>query len=218
MAKRRWRSWEVGLMLDHYPREGSAAMTSHVARSIDAITSEARRLGLSSPDRRKRQARSRAANNPSVQVHFFETLTPTVAYVLGFLWVRGRVQTRPRHILCLRCPTAEEDALLAVRNQLGSHHRVQRRQSHTICKVCSYWLVESLLGKYGSPPGRANPDPSLPTLPGIYVPDLARGLLVGAGSVSDARITWVGTDRAMAELADLIRATTGISSPQKGHR
>ena len=216
MAKRRWRSWEVGLMLDHYPREGSAAMTSHVARSIDAITSEARRLGLSSPDRRKRQALSRAANNPSVQVHFFETLTPTVAYVLGFIWIRGRVQTRPRHILCLRCPTAEEDALLAVRNQLGSQHRVQRRQSHTICKVCSYWLVESLLGKYGSPPGRANPDPPLPTLPGIYVPDLGRGLLAGAGSVTDARITWTGTGRAMGELEALIRAATGISAPQKG--
>ena len=202
-------------MLDHYPREGSAAMSSHVARSIDSIKSMARRLGLSSPDRRKRQALSRAANNPSVQVHFFETLTPTVAYVLGFIWVRGRVQTRPRHILCLRCPTAEEEALLAVRDQLGSHHRVQRRQSHTICKVCSYWLVESLLKKYGSPPGRANPDPPLPTLPGIYVPDLARGLLAGAGSVTASRITWVGTGRAIGELEALIRAATGISAPDK---
>jgi hypothetical protein len=202
-------------MLDYYPREGSAAMTSHVARSIDAITSEARRLGLSSPERRERQALSRAANNPSVQVHFFETLTPTVAYVLGFIWVRGRVQTRPRHILCLRCPTAEEDALLAVRNQLGSHHRVQRRQSHTICKVCSYWLVESLLGKYGSPPGRANPDPPLPPVPAAYVPDLARGLLAGAGSVTASRITWAGTARAMGELEALIRAATGISVPDK---
>jgi hypothetical protein len=75
--------------------------------------------------------------------------------------------------------------------------------------------VESLLRKYGSPPGRANPDPPLPTLPGIYVPDLARGLLVGAGSVTDARITWVGTGRAMGELADLIRAATGVSAPDK---
>jgi hypothetical protein len=50
------------------------------------------------------------------------------------------------------------------------------------------------------------------------VPDLARGLLAGAGSVTDTRITWAGTGRAMAELADLIRAATGISSPQKGRR
>jgi hypothetical protein len=205
-------------MLDHYPREGSAAMTSHVARSLDAITSEARRLRLLSPDRRKRQALSRAANNPSVQVHFFETLTPSVAYVLGFIWVRGRVQTRPRHILCLRCPTAEEEALLAVRNQLGSQHRVQRRQSHTLCKVCSYWLVESLLKKFGSPPSRANPDPPLPPVPAAYLPDLARGLLAGAGSVTNAHITWVGSARAMAELAALIRAATGVSAPQRGRR
>jgi hypothetical protein len=95
---------------------------------------------------------------------------------------------------------------------------VQRRQSHTICKVCSYWLVESLLKKYGSPPGRANPDPPLPPVPAAYVPELARGLLAGAGSVTSDHITWAGTALAMAELEALIRAATGVSSPQKGRR
>jgi hypothetical protein len=95
---------------------------------------------------------------------------------------------------------------------------VQRRQSHTICKVCSYWLVESLLKKYGSPPCRANPDPPLPPVPPADFPDLARGLLAGAGSVTNARIKWAGTARAMAELEALIRAATGISSPQKSRR
>jgi hypothetical protein len=78
--------------------------------------------------------------------------------------------------------------------------------------------VESLLGKYGSPPCRANPDPPLPPVPAAYVPYLARGLLAGAGSVANSRITWVGTARGMAELEALIRAATGISSPQKGRR
>jgi hypothetical protein len=75
--------------------------------------------------------------------------------------------------------------------------------------------VESLLRKYGSPPGRANPDPPLPPVPAAYVPYLARGLLAGAGSVTDARITWAGTARAMGELEALIRAATGISAPEK---
>jgi hypothetical protein len=95
---------------------------------------------------------------------------------------------------------------------------VQRAKGTTTCEVCSSVLVQTLTRKYGYPPSRTNPDPPLPPVPADYVPDLARGLLVGAGSVTDARITWVGTARAMAELADLIRATTGISSPQKGHR
>jgi hypothetical protein len=73
--------------------------------------------------------------------------------------------------------------------------------------------VESLLGKYGSPPSRANPDPPLPPVPTAYVPYLARGLLVGAGSVTNARITWAGTASAMGELEALIRAATGVSAP-----
>jgi hypothetical protein len=87
-----------------------------------------------------------------------------------------------------------------------------------VCEVSSYRLVATLVHKYGSPPGRANPDPPLSPVPAAYVPDLARGLLAGAGSVTNSRITWVGTARAMAELADLIRAATGVSSPQKGRR
>jgi hypothetical protein len=75
--------------------------------------------------------------------------------------------------------------------------------------------VQTLIRKYGSPPCRANPDPPLPPVPAAYVPDLARGLLAGAGSVTDARITWAGTGRAMGELEALIRAATGISSPDK---
>jgi hypothetical protein len=75
--------------------------------------------------------------------------------------------------------------------------------------------VDSLLKKYGSPPGRANPDPPLPPVPAAYVPDLARGLLADAGSVTASRITWAGAARAMGELEALIRAATGISSPEK---
>jgi hypothetical protein len=75
--------------------------------------------------------------------------------------------------------------------------------------------VESLLKKYGSPPSRANPDPPLPPVPAEFLPQLARGLLAGAGSVTSDHITWVGTGRAMGELEALIRAATGISSPEK---
>jgi hypothetical protein len=155
-------------------------------------------------------------NNKSVDIGFFDHLTQSVAYVLGFIWATGTVKRKPKHVLKLRCPASREPDLLAVRDMLGSRHRVQRSRGRVVCEVSSQRLVETLVHKYGSPPGRANPDPPLPTLPGIYVPDLGRGLLAGAGSVTDARITWTGTGRAMGELEALIRAATGISSPQKG--
>jgi hypothetical protein len=215
MTRRRWKAWEVGLMLERYPREGSAAMKCCLARSVDAITSEARRLGLPSPGRYQRQALSHARSNASVNVHFFETLTPTVAFVLGYIWATGRIKMSPRHVLRLRCPSAKENALLAVRGLLGSRHHVQRRGGHTVCDVCSSWLVQTLVRKYGPPPGAADPDPPLPRLSAEYLPHLARGLLVGGGQVEESRLTWNGTERVTRELEDLIRAATGVAAPEK---
>ena len=215
MVRRRWRAAEIGHLGERYAEDGLNQLALDLDRSPDAITSQARRLGLRSPHHHRRRALARASNNKSVDVGFFETLTDQVAYVLGYIWARGRVKTSPRYILRLRCPASREAGLLDVRRLLGSRHHVQRRQGHVVCEISSCWLVKSLLGKYGSPPSRDQPDPPLPTLPAAYVPDLARGLLAGAGSVTNAHITWVGSARAMAELAALIRAATGVSAPEK---
>jgi hypothetical protein len=196
--------------------DGPDGLAADLYRSPDAITSQARRLGLRSPHRHRRQALARALRNRTVNAHFFDTPSEQVAFVLGYVWVRGRVKPGPHHVLRLRCPTAEEDHLLAVRGLLESRHHVQRREGYTVCEICSAWLVKNLIRKYGCPPCRDLPDPPLPTLPAAYVPYLARGLLVGAGSVDDSRITWVGTSRAMRELEDIILAATGISAPEKG--
>ena len=218
MPRRRWRAAEIGHLGERYAEDGLNQLALDLDRSPDAITSQARRLGLRSPHRHRRRALTRASNNSSVNIRFFETLTPSVAYCVGFIWASGTVKRKPKHVLKLRCPASREADLLAVRDILESHHHVQRSRGRVVCEVSSYRLVATLVHKYGSPPGRANPDPPLSPVPAAYVPDLARGLLAGAGSVTDARITWAGTARAMAELADLIRAATGVSSPQKGRR
>jgi hypothetical protein len=218
MVRRRWRAAEIGLLGERYAEGGLNELALDLDRSPDAITSQARRVGLRSPHRHRRRALARASNNQSVNVRFFETLTSSVAYVLGFIWASGTVKRKSKHVLKLRCPASREPDLLAVRDMLESRHRVQRSRGRLVCEVSSYRLVETLVHKYGSPPGRANPDPPLPILPAAYLPYLARGLLAGAGSVTDARITWNGTGRAMGELEVLIRAATGVSAPQKGRR
>jgi hypothetical protein len=218
MPRRRWRAAEIGHLGERYAEDGLNRLALDLDRSPDAITSQARRVGLRSPYRHRRQARTRAMNNKSVNVRFFDNLTEEVAFILGYIWVRGRVKMSPRHVLHLRSPKAKEKDLLAVRDRLGSRHRVQRAKGTTTCEVCSSVLVQTLTRKYGPPPGRANPDPPLPPVPAAYVPDLARGLLVGTGSVTSAHITWAGTARAMGELEVLIRAATGVSSPQKDRR
>jgi hypothetical protein len=204
---------EIGHLGERYAEDGLNQVAVDLDRSPDAISSQARRLGLRSPDRHRRRALARASNNKSVNTRFFDNLTGQVAYVLGYIWVRGRVKTSPRHVLRLRCPASREASLLEVRRLLASQHRVQGRQDHVVCEISSCWLVKSLIGKYGCPPSRDEPAPPLPILPATYLPDLARGLLIGSGSVSCSQITWTGTGRAMNELDAIIRLATGVSAP-----
>src|SRR4051812_32242856 len=122
MPRRRWRGREIEQLGQRYPEEGLSRLATELGRSPDAITSQARRMGLRSATRHRRQALSWAMKNRTVNIRFFDRPSEQVAFVLGYVWVRGRVKTRPRHVLCLRCPTAKEDDLLAVRSLLGSRH------------------------------------------------------------------------------------------------
>jgi hypothetical protein len=218
MSRRRWRAAEIGVLGERYAEDDLNRLAADLGRSPDSITSQARRLGLRSPQRFRRQTQARALGSKSVNVRFFAELDERVAYVLGYTWVRSRVKGNPPNILRLRCPAAMEKALLAVRDLLGSRHSVHRARGWTVSDVCNSWLVQTLIRRYGSPPSRDQPDPPLPYLPTPYQPHLARGLLVGAGSVKDNHITWTGTDRAMADLAELLQTATGISAPQRGRK
>ena len=154
MPRRRWRAVEVGHLIEGYAADGLNQLAHDLDRSPDSITSQARRVGLRSPRRHRRRALTRASNNKSVNVCFFDTLTPSVAFCVGFIWASGTVKRKPKHVLKLRCPASREPDLLAVRDMLESRHRVQRSRGRVVCEVSSYRLVETLVHKYGSPPSR----------------------------------------------------------------
>jgi hypothetical protein len=218
MSRRRWRAAEIDQLGRHYAEDGLNLLTASLGRSPDAITSQARRLGLRSPQRHRRQAQGRAANNKSVNTRFFDTLTEQVAFVLGYIWARGHLKTNPPHVLRLRCPTAKEKDLLAVRDLLGSRHRVQRAKGATLCEVCSSWLLQTLIRHYGSPPSRANPAPPLPPVPTEFLPHLAKGLLAGSGYVDQHSISWTGPPMMLTELQEKIRDATGVGCPTVGEK
>src|SRR4051794_9246421 len=99
MFRWRWSAAEVGKLWPRYPEEGPAQLARELGRSEDAVASQAARLGLYSLHRHQRQGAARAAQTRSVNVRFFDTVSPRVAYVLGYVWARGRVRMTPRHVL-----------------------------------------------------------------------------------------------------------------------
>jgi len=215
MPRRRWRGAEIGRLANGYAEKGLNQLVNDLGRSPDAISSLARRLGLRSPQRCHRQAMTRAARNTSVNIHFFDTPSEEVAEVLGYIWSRGDVEANARHVLRLRCPTSEEDGLLAVRGMLNSKHSIRRGQRYTVCEIWSYHLVQTLVQRYGRPARKDNPNPSLPNVPSSYAHALARGLLGSKTRCQETRITWTGPTRTMEALQTIIQAATGVPAPQK---
>src|SRR5262249_50056789 len=107
----------------------------------------------------------------------------------------------------------KESTLLEVRSLLSSRHQVQRREEYTVCEICSFCLVQSLIRQYGRPPSADCPDAPLPDLPSSYVHHLARGLILGAGDSDTSRITCTGPLTAIRELQQLVQVATGVSAP-----
>lgn len=179
MGRRRWRAWEIEELLHRFPSEGAVALAASLDRSVDSVTGEARRLGLKSLTRRKRQALSRAEKNRSLNIRFFEALSSEGAFALGFIWATGSVKCHPPHVIRLRCPASQEATLMTVRKLLGSRHSIQRRGGSVICELSSYWLVNSLIRHFGCLQEKATAASVLTTLPPEYIPSFVRGYSIG---------------------------------------
>lgn len=139
-----WQLEEIDILIRDYGRRPVTEIAALLNRTVDSITSEARRLGLSSPARFRHQAEAQARNNRAVNVQFFEGDGPTVDHVLRFLRQWGRLYPAPRWLLRVRCPPSSEPDLLHVKRLLRSVHRVRKSERSLVLEIESRGLVESL--------------------------------------------------------------------------
>ena len=212
MKGRKWRSQEIQALL-RYPEEGAALLAAELGRSEDAVTSLATRLGLRSRTRHHRQALSLALKNRSVNVHFFETMSAAVAYVLGFTWAGGDITWQRQPTLRFRCPLAGEARLHKVLHLLESKHPIQPSRGQVTCAIASLYLVRSLVTRFGLLPNNDPENVRLPVVPAEVHHHLARGLRDGAGGDDANGMSWSGPARLMNELQQLIRTATGMPEP-----
>jgi hypothetical protein len=144
MPRRTWSLEEIKRVAERYPEEGPTRLAQLFHRSDDSVTSLARRFGLRSTHRRTRQASTRASKTATVRPDFFDTPSPSVAYVVGFIFGCGSVKTRTRHVLRIRCPFSREPALRRVLELVGSKHSPQRGRRRILVEAGNRRLVASL--------------------------------------------------------------------------
>lgn len=213
MARRLWAGQEITEVAGRYPVTGALDVSRQLFRTRSSVTSLARRLGIPAASRRTRQSATRAAGSRTVDAGFFGQLDPVVAYVLGFLWAGGGVKTKHRQVLRIAVEDGRRDQLFRLLKLLGSRHQVQQYGHRLIVEVGNSVLVRSLLGRFGEPPGRRNPDPPLPYLSDETIRFFAQGHLDRSGFQSGSLIRWTGTPTQMEQLGALIQQMNAVGAP-----
>lgn len=209
MPRRIWNLSEIRVVAERYPEEGPSRLAALLDRSEDSVSSLARRYGLKSLHRHARQAGTRASRNVTVDRDFFDTPSPAVAHVLGFLFGCGTVKTRARKVIRLRCPVAREPALRRVLDLMGSRHALQRGRRRILVEIGNARLVDSLLANCGRAPSRDDPDPPFPPIDRGLLPHFARGLWDAAGELRMREIRCTGSPRLIGGLCRAIAESSG---------
>ena len=149
----------------------------------------------------------------TVNARYFEELTPTVAYVLGFIWATGSVKTRHRSVLRLSVDFDRQDRLQHVLQLMESRHQVQRHGHNLVVEVCNSRLVHSLIDRFGQP-GHASPRPAITIIPPTSFAPFARGHLDAAGYETETVIRWTGLPETVKALLARIRSVVSVAEPR----
>lgn len=174
-----WSATDIIELKSHYGKFPTVELAKRLQRSEYSIRRKASILGLKT--------------KASVNEEFFETWSNDMAYALGYIWADGCLH-KDGYRLCLRCHSADEEILLAIRRTMGSTHAVlkipaKRRNNrnngpNTSCSVASKKLVDSLK-RHGLQAQKSFRDLPFPNnIPDVFLPHFVRGYFDGDGCIN----------------------------------
>ncbi len=211
--RKKWSPTEIAEVLAKYSDHGSVRLSAELGRSKDSISGIARRYGIRSASRRKRQGVAKAERSKTVNPRFFDQPGREVAYVLGWLWACGGLRLSHRLALRIACGTDRREKLAEVQALLGSRHSIQHHPWRSVVEICNSRLVQSLIENFGHPPGKSNPNPSMPSLAPELLPSYARGHLDANGCQRQQVLRWNGRQQEILEMSAGIQLAADVGVP-----
>ena len=129
-----------------------------------------------------------------MNVDFFKTWSPDMAWLLGYIWADGCIYP-DRYHLSFYCVTKDDELLEYAKRILCSHHvlrrNVQRKPFNGYIPspvsrlvICCKSMVADLINIHGVFPGKSRMDLEFPQVPDRFLSHFVRGYFDGDGCVT----------------------------------
>jgi hypothetical protein len=188
-----WTEDKKQILRERYVDEGVEVLAKEWNLSQDNVRKVASNLGLHTNWGHKRWGVERAKNNRTSNIHYFDTWTPNMAYILGFLFADGSIDERKCKVT-INLAAKDTAVLEFIKKELKFKGEIKVRKSWVDKKgrrrgpgasltVCSMVMAKSL-ERLGMHPRKTYNDDPYPEIPDEMFPHFARGNLDGDGSIS----------------------------------
>lgn len=216
-------------ILARYRKEGPGPLAAEFGLTLGSVAARAKRLGTKCETSHARRLTTLTAANETVRQDYFDTWSPNMAWMLGYIWADGTVSHKKNdNRLGFKCTESDEPLIAAIHQDLGSTAPIIKRPSTLMrggyvgkaqvgFRVSSVRLVARLVD-LGIPPRKSFIDPPPPDVPSEFLPHFVRGAIDGDGTIcrkGDGAfcIILVGSHRFIDHLAAAISTAAGVRVP-----
>lgn len=213
-----------------YGPEGADKLAKEYGVTVSTIRVRAFNLKVKSTNVKEnvqRAAERRSARNTSVNCHFFDTWSPEMSYILGYIYADGCISKNLR-TLAFGCQSRDRHLLGDIRKIMRSKHRIaptkvlSKRTGRTTVAAKLYMpnkrLVQGLVS-LGVRPAKSKLDLPLPLIPSGMLSHFVRGFFDGDGCIwwDKRRLRYyfilMGTKSFLNQITDRIHEEVGVFRP-----
>jgi len=213
-----WTKERTERILKEYSDKGPTLLAEELGCSVIAVKVKASRLGVQCVQPKRIVAK----RNEAVNTSYFSEWGSNMAYVLGYIWADGSVNSAYNK-LTLYASVVDEELVKRIRLDMKSTHRLayvparSNKSSHSgpavSCQICSTILVSRLkeLGVLNRKSYRNIP---FPPVPKTYTADFVRGYFDGDGTAAQSkwgpRIGFAGSYQFIKDLTQILVETLEV--------
>ncbi len=215
-----------------YEKEGGDELAKEFGCTLGTLRKRASRMGIHTIAGHARAGKEKAKKNNSCDIHYFDTWSPNMAYVLGFLFADGTMNKKKTGVGAIQ-KASDSEILEFICKEVKLKKGLKFIPKHVDCygvtckdAYCisiNSTVVAAKLVELGLMPRKTFENHPFPNVPDEMFPHFVRGYLDGDGTTCVTRrsvccVSFVGAVKFITGLRDALVRLAGMSFKGLGVR